>query len=79
MYMSDVNQQGKSIKVATCIYEMPINKENVLKLLYVYVGCQSTSKSDKVSICIYQMPINKKKVLKFRYLYIRCQSTRKKC
>ena len=37
MYMCDVNQQGKSIKVGVCIYEMPIKKEKLLKLRYVYV------------------------------------------
>ena len=27
MYMSDDNQQGKSVKVAICIYQMLINKK----------------------------------------------------
>ena len=37
MYMSDVNQQGKSVKVGVCICQMPINKEKELNLQYVYV------------------------------------------
>ena len=37
MYMSDANQQGKSVKVGVCIYQMAINKEKVLKLRYLYV------------------------------------------
>ena len=44
MYMSDVNQQEKSVKVAVFIYQMTINKEKELKLRYVYVRCQSTMK-----------------------------------
>ena len=37
MYMSEANQQGKSMKVAICICEILINKEKELKLRYVYV------------------------------------------
>ena len=44
MYMSDVNQHGKSVKVVVCLCHMPNKKEKVLKLQYVYVRCQSTSK-----------------------------------
>ena len=60
--MSDANQQRKSVKVAVCICQLPINKEKVLKLRYVYVTCQSTTKSVKVAVCICQMSINKERV-----------------
>ena len=77
--MSDVNQQGKSVKVAVCKCQMPINKEKVLKLRYVYSDANRQGKEAKVAVCICQMPINKEKVLKLRYAYVRCQSTRKTC
>ena len=70
MYISDANQQGKSVKVAVCICQMPINKEKVLKLRYEYVRFQSKGKTVKVAVSICQMSINKEKVLKLRYVYL---------
>ena len=70
--MSDANQQGKRVKVAVCICQMPINKEKVLKLGYVYIRSDANQqeKTVKVAVCIYQRQINKEKVLKLRYVYV---------
>ena len=44
MYMSDVNQKGKSFKNGVSIYLMQINTEKVLEFRDIYVRCQSTKK-----------------------------------
>ena len=63
MYMSDVNQQGKNVKVAASDM-LVVNQQD---------------KGIKVAVCIsILMSIIKEKVLKLRLVYIRCQSTKKK-
>ena len=55
MYMCDVYQQGKSVKV----FDMYMSDVNQQK------------KSVRVAVFIYQMPIKKEKQLMLQYIYVR--------
>ena len=79
IYISCVDNQRKSFKVAKSIYHVWITKEKVLKLRSLYISyLDHQRKCFKFAESIYHVWITKENVLKLQSLYIMCGSPKKK-
>ena len=72
VFISCVNHQGGSYKVAMCLYHASIIMEEVLKLRCEYIMRKSSRRVYKVAMCLYHASIIMEEVIVLRFLYIMC-------